>query len=127
MEFGQFMKKNQNKEVKEVEFAATKTLCDETGKPLSWKFRKMSSKEFFALQDSGMKRESDIAKEMVCRCCVYPSLRNKELQDSYGVKRAEDLLTEMIPDSDEMSALLIFVTKLNDFGSLDKEVDEAKK
>lgn len=127
MGFEQFMKKNQKAETKEVEFAATKTLCDENGEPLKWKFRKMSSKEFFALQDSGTRKESDIAKEMVCRCCVYPSLRNKELQDSYGVKRADDLLVEMIPDSDEMSALLIFITKLNDFGSLDKEIDEAKK
>lgn len=110
-----------------MEFAATKTLRDENGEPLKWRFRKMSSKEFFALQDSDTRGSSNIAKELVYRCCVYPNLNNRELQDSYGVKKPAELLEEMIPDSDEMSALLIFITKLHNFSSMKEEIDTAKK
>lgn len=124
MGFDQFMKKNQKVETKEVEYAATKTLTDENGQPLKWKFRKLSSRDFFLIQDSAKK--SDIARIMAVKSCVYPNLRNQELQDSYGVKNPVELLQQMIPDADEMAALLVFVGTLNDFNTLSNEVEEAK-
>lgn len=124
MGFDQFMKKNQKVETKEVEYAATKTLTDENGQPLKWKFRKLSSRDFFILQDS--EKKSDMARVMAVKCCVYPNLRNQELQDSYGVKTPDELLQRMIPDADEMAALLVLVGNLNDFKTLSDEVEEAK-
>lgn len=122
MGFDQFMKKNQKIDVEEVEYAATKSLCDENGEPLKWRFRKIPSKVFFQVDTKDVNEE---VKTMICRSCVYPNLRDRELQDSYGVKRPEDLLVEMVPDLGEMAALSKFVTELNAL-DMNAEIEEAK-
>lgn len=124
MGFEQFMKKNQVIDEEIVEYAATETLKDENGKPLRWKFRKVPSKLYF--HNVSMKSSDvDEAKRLICMSCVYPNLRDKELQDSYGVKTPEDLLIEMIPDLAEMTKLGRFVADLNSI-DMDQEIKEAK-
>ena len=39
---------------------------------------------------------SEYLKKLVARCVVFPNLNDKELQDSYGVMGAEDLLSAML-------------------------------
>ena len=132
-----------NKVVKENEkHAVTKSLCDESGKPLLWEFRHISSKENEDLRENCMMevqvtgkpgvyrqkfRSGEYLKKMVAASIVYPDLYDAELQDSYGVKTPEDLLLEMVDDPGEYSELASYVQKFQGFDvSFNDEVDEAK-
>ena len=52
-EFSRFMKQNKIQR-ENTTYVATKSLTDENGKPLSWTFRPMSTKENEALRDECM-------------------------------------------------------------------------
>ncbi|HCL03503.1 MAG TPA: hypothetical protein DHW61_14025 [Lachnoclostridium phytofermentans] len=136
-----FMKKN--KKVKEnVFYAPTKSLLDENGLPLNWEFRHVSTKEDEDIRESctmdvqitgkpgAYRKKIDtnvyIAK-LVAASCVVPNLNNAELQDSYGVKKPEDLLKELVDDPGEYQDLFVFIQKYNGFDtSMEEEVEEAK-
>ena len=98
-DLSRFLKKN--KKTKEnLRLAATTTLTDEKGKPLTWEVRPLTTKEDNALREEctvdvqvtgkpGMFRPKFNANRYLARmaaaCVVYPNLNDKELQDSYGV------------------------------------------
>lgn len=136
-----FLKKN--KVVKEnVKYAVTKSLLDEAGKPAEWEFRHISTKEDETLRESCTKEIQITGKpgayrqkldvnsymaKMVVTSCVTPNLNSVELQDSYGVKKPEDLLKELVDDPGEYQDLFLFVQKFNGFDvSMDQKVEEAK-
>ncbi|GHV08722.1 phage portal protein [Clostridia bacterium] len=136
-----FMKKN--KKVREnVKFTATKSLADEKGKPLEWEIKPLTTKEDERIRDDctvevpivgkpNMYRQKLNANKYVAKLLassvVFPDLLDAELQDSYGVKTAEDLLKELIDDVGEFNDFSAFVQKLNGFDvSLEEKVDEAK-
>ena len=58
---------------------------------------------------------------------MYPNLNDKELQDSYGVMGAEQLIQEMIDDPGEYN---LFMNRLQEYHGFDQsfqeKVDEAK-
>ena len=136
-----FLKKN--KKVRTNTFyAATKSLCDENGKPLEWEIKALTTKESEDIRTEcttevpvtgkpGMVRpkvdtKAYIAK-LIAACVVFPDLYNKDLQDSYGVKTPEDLLKEMVDDPVEYNALAEFIQNFNGLDeSLDEKVEEAK-
>lgn len=136
-----FLKKN--KKIKEnTTFAATKSLCDEKGNTLEWQIKPLTTKEnedirescTFEVQVKGkpnlfrpkVNTNLYIAK-MIVASVVEPNLNNAELQDSYGVKKPEDLLKEMIDDPGEYNEFAAFIQKFNGFTTtLDDEVEEAK-
>ncbi|MBM6821239.1 phage tail assembly chaperone [Fusobacterium mortiferum] len=63
---------------------------------------------------------------MLCAACVvYPELGNAELQDSYGVKTKQDLLTSMLLPA-EFQDLATEVNKVNGFKTLGELTKEAK-
>jgi len=136
-----FMKRN--KTAKEnVRYAPTKSLCDESGAPLEFEIRALTTKEDERIRDNctveipitgkpNMYRSKVNATkyigELLAASVVYPDLLDAELQDSYRVKTAEDLLKEMIDDPGEYTEFTMFVQKFNGFNvSLDEKVDEAK-
>ena len=57
---------------------------------------------------------------------VVPDLNNKDLQDSYGVMTAEELLLEMVNDPAEYTDLAVFVQNISGFKTMQEEVEEAK-
>ena len=136
-----FLKKN--KKVRTNTFyAATKSLCDEKGKPVEWEIKALTTKESEDIRSEcttevpvtgkpGMVRpkvdtKAYIAK-LIAACIVFPDLYNKELQDSYGVKTPEDLLKEMVDDPTEYNALAEFIQNFNGLDeSLEEKVKEAK-
>lgn len=139
MTFERFMK--QNKVVKEnVKYVATKSLTDEDGVPLEWEIRPVSTKENDKLRDSCttevlakgkmFRPKLDANKytaKLICASVVEPNLNNKDLQDSYGVMNAEDLLKEMVSEPGEYAEFSNFVTEFNGFNvNLDETVDAAK-
>ena len=136
-----FLKKN--KKVRANTFyAATKSLCDENGKPLEWELKALTTNESEDIRTActievqipgkmGMYRPKLDTKmfmaKMIAACVVFPDLNNKELQDSYGVMTPEDLLKEMIDNPSEYNAFAEFVQNYNGLGeSLEDKVEEAK-
>lgn len=140
-DLSRFLKKN--KKTKEnLKISATTTLTDENGKPLLWEVRPLTTKEDNALREDctvdvqvtgkpGMFRPKFNANrylaKMVAACVVYPNLNDKELQDSYGVMGAEQLIQEMIDDPGEYN---LFMNRLQEYHGFDQsfqeKVDEAK-
>lgn len=140
-DLSRFLKKN--KATKEnLKIAATKTLVDEKGKPLVWEVRPLTTKEDSALREDctvdvqvtgkpGMFRPKFYANrylaKMAAACVVYPNLNDKELQDSYGVMGAEQLIQEMIDDPGEYNEFMSQVQSYHGFEqNFQDKVDEAK-
>ncbi len=139
--FSAFMK--QNKVVKPNEMhPVTASLCGADGKPLEWEFKHISSQENEAIREDctidiqvtgkpGVFRpklkSSLYVKKMICASVVMPDLFDKELQDSYGVAKPEDLLMEMVDDPGEYNDLAAWVQKFQGFDvSFQDKVNEAK-
>ena len=136
-----FLKKNK-KIRSNTFFAATKSLCDENGKPLEWEIKALTTKESEDIRTActievpvtgkpGMFRPKVDSKayiaKLIAACVVFPDLYNKDLQDSYGVKTPEDLLKEMVDDPVEYNALAEFIQNFNGLDeTLDEKVEEAK-
>ncbi len=139
--FSKFMKSNKIEKKNEI-YAVTKSLCDESGRPLEWEFRHITSKENEDLRDSctvevpitgkpNMFRQkvksSLYIQKMIAASVVVPDLYDKELQDSYGAMTPEELLLSMVDDPGEYNDLAAFVQKFQGFNvSFDEKVDEAK-
>lgn len=140
-QFTKFMKAN--KKVKENGFyAPTKSLLDDNGKPLKWEFRHITSRENEDIRDEctievPVTRKPNVyrprvqtgkyIRKMIAASIVVPDLLDKELQNSYGVEKAEDLLLAMVDDPGEYNDLAAFVQKFQGFDtSFEDQVKEAK-
>lgn len=134
-----------NKKPKENTFyPATESLCDEDGKPLEWEIRPVSTKEHNAIQSDSMKEvplpgkqgkrgkteskldQVEYLRKLVAASVVYPDLLSAELQDSYGVKKPEELVQEMVSEAGEWNRFAEFISDFNGFAPLDEKVDAAK-
>lgn len=140
-DLSRFLKKN--KIVKDnMKFPATKSLVDENGEPLLWEIRALTTKEDAAIRDEctvdvpvtgkpGIYRPrfngNKYLAKMAAKCVVFPNLNDKELQDSYGVMGAEQLVMEMIDNPGEYNEFMNRVQAFHGFSETFKEkVDEAK-
>lgn len=139
-DFSRFMKQNKI-EKKNTKYAATKSLLDEKGDPELWEIKPITTKQNDLIRTEctrelavagklGMYREKlDTNKylaKLICASIVYPDLNNKELQDSYEVKCAEDLIVEIMDDPGEYNEFAVFIQEYNGFVPLQEKVDEAK-
>ena len=128
--FSLFMKANKAKK-ENGKYAPTKSLTDDSGKPLEWEFKHISSKENEELRESctievQIKGKPNLSR-MVVASTVYPDLYDKELQDSYGVMTPEELVFAMIDDPGEYNSLGEWLQRFQGFTkSLEEKVDEAK-
>ena len=138
--FSKFMKANKIQK-QNVFHAVTKSLVDENGEPLMWELKPLTTKENEAIREActidvpvkgkpNMYRpKTDMGKyqtKLMCAAIVSPDLNNAELQNSYGVMSAEDLLKEMVDDPAEYTDLMVFVQQISGFKTLQDEVEEAK-
>lgn len=138
--FSKFMKANKIQK-QNVMHPVTKSLVDEKGEPLLWEIKPLTTKENEAIRDActidvpvkgkpNMYRpKTDMNKyqtKLICAAVVSPDLNNAELQNSYGVMSAEELIKEMVDDPAEYTDLMIFVQTISGFKTLQDEVDEAK-
>ncbi len=140
--FSKFMKAN--KKVKENGFyAPTKSLLDDNGKPLKWEFRHITSRENEDIRDECMievpvtgkpnvyhprLQTGKYLRKMISASVVVPDLLDKELLESYGVDKPENLLLAMVDDPGEYNDLAAFVQKFQGFDtSFEDKVEEAKK
>jgi hypothetical protein len=130
-----FLKENKIKTLN-VKYAASQAFLDEDGKPLEWEIRAMKTREAEAIRSQcnevfkGGKIKTDNAKfnrMMAAACTVYPNLNDAELQDSYGVMGAENLITEMLDMDGEFQKYVQKCLEVSGYNKTDAElVDEAK-
>ena len=138
--FAKFMKANKIQK-ENVMHPVTKSLVDDDGKPLLWEIRPLTTKENEKIREActvdvpvagkpnlyrPKTNMSAYQNKLIAAAVVVPDLNNKDLQDSYGVMTAEELLMEMVNDPAEYTDLMVFVQKISGFKTLQEEVDEAK-
>lgn len=113
----------------------------EDGVPVKWVVKPITSQQDEILRKECTKRipvngkrgqytqETDYNKylgKMATTCTVFPNLNDKELQDSYGVMGAEDLLKTMLLPG-EYAAYIEQVQEICGFDvTLDDKIEEAK-
>lgn len=139
--FSRFMKENKVKRENGT-YAPTVTMTDENGKPLTWEFRHITSKENEDLRDSCtlevpvtgkpnlFRPKLDTSKylsKMIVAATVYPDLYDKKLQDSYGCMTPEELLFAMVDDAGEYQEFTVWMQQFQGFNkTLEDKVDAAK-
>lgn len=138
--FSKFMKANKIQK-ENVMHPVTKSLVDEKGNPLLWEIKPLTTKENERIREActievpvkgkpnQYRPKVDMGKyqtKLMCAAIVSPDLNNAELQNSYGVMSAEDLIKEMVDDPAEYTDLMVFIQQLSGFKTLQEEVDEAK-
>ena len=100
-------------------------------------FKKLSIEEYEAIRDECTSinfadkgktkfQNTLFNKKIVCNSVVEPNLNNAELQDSYGVKKPEDLITKLFDNAGEYYGLLEYLLKINGFKNFDEDVTDAK-
>ena len=138
--FSKFMKANKIQK-QNVMHPVTKSLLEEDGSPMLWELKPLTTKENEAIReactiDVPVKGKPNQYRPKVDRnkyqtklmgaAVVSPDLNDVDLQNSYGVMSAEELIKEMVDDPAEYTDLMIFVQQLSGFKTLQEEVDEAK-
>ena len=136
-----YLKKNK-KEAKPIVIYPTASLTDEEGNRVPFTFKAVSTSENNRLRDECTKQIPITGKrnhfrndfdvdayqsKLVAACCVEPNLLNAELQDSYGVKTPEALITSMIDNPGEFAELFAQIATLCGFDNTSEDrVEEIK-
>ena len=127
--------------VENVKYVASKRFVNEDGKPLEWEIASITSEEDELLRKTCTKcvpvpgkrnmftPETDfnsyITKQAV-KCTLFPNLNDVELQNSYGVMGADQLLKVMLTPG-EYADYISKVQEVNGFEvTLEDAVEEAK-
>ena len=123
-----------------IKYPASKRFVDESGKPMLWEIKAITSEEDEAIREQYTKtvlapgtRNQYTQKfdangylgVIAAICTVFPNLNAAELQDSYKVMGADKLLKVMLKPG-EYQDYLKKVQEVNGFVPLDDLVDEAK-
>ena len=134
-----FMAQNAKK-VENRKIVASTRFIGEDGKPMEWEICCITAGENQKLRKSCMRsvpvqgkrgqytQEFDNAgyqAKLVTKCTVFPDLNDAELQESYGVMGAEQLISVMLTLG-EFDEYLSAILDLNGFADMDDLVDEAK-
>lgn len=134
-----FMAQNAKK-VDNRKMVVSNRFTDEKGKPIEWEICCITAGENQKLRKSCMKsvpvtgkrgqytQEFDNAgyqAKIAARCTVYPNLNDAELQESYGVMGAEQLVSTMLL-SGEFDEYVAAILEHNGFTDMAETVDEAK-
>lgn len=105
---------------------------DEKGKPIPWKLRSMTEEENEIIRKSSQRKikekgivtldtnSDEYLAKLVVASVVFPDLKDAELQKSYGVLGADQLLRKMLLPG-EYATLMQKVQEINGF---DKDVNE---
>lgn len=105
---------------------------DKDGKAIPWKLRSMTEEENEAIRKSAQRKikekgvvtidtnSDEYLAKLVVTSVVFPDLKDAELQKSYGVLGADQLLRKMLLPG-EYATLLQKVQSINGF---DKDVNE---
>jgi hypothetical protein len=137
-EFSAFFAQNADTDVVE-EVIVSERFKNKDGKSIPWKIRALTESENEQLRKACTKRtkqrggaitnetdSTEYAAKLMVTSIVYPNLKDAELQNSYGVMGAEELLRKMLL-AGEYSNLFLKVQELTGFDQdLNELVEEAK-
>lgn len=133
-----FLKENAV-EIKPVEYVASDRFMD-NGKPVAWKLRVLGNDELDKIRHHStqivpIKGTNEVRKEInrekmmmqsVLASVEFPNLNDVELQDSYGVNDAEELLNAMLTPG-ELADLVMAVNETCGFESgMQDKIKQAK-
>lgn len=129
------------KKAENVKYAASPRIVDGDGKPVEWEIACIPASENLRIRRACFKQvlvaggrkgqttqqfDANLYQLMVsARCTLFPNLNSAELQDSYGVKSAEDLLAAMLTPG-EFEDYGAKVLEVNGFQNTDELVGDAK-
>lgn len=138
-ELSVFLKVNREEKAN-VKHVASNAFRDANGNPVEWEFRALTTNEHDKIRDHCMYEKkgkkgavqqnfnmSKYIAQMMTTCTVYPNLNDVELQNSYGVMSAEELIKEMIASPGEYSSLSVFLQKYNGFDETEADLIESAK
>lgn len=133
--FEAFLNQNKKKQ-KNVKVVASKDFVDESGNPVEWEIRALKPNEAEKIRsvcntvrgDGVVITDNSQFNRMVAaKCTVYPNLNDKELQDSYGVMGAEELIQEMLDKDGEYQTYVGKILELSGYKTkMSDLVKEAK-
>lgn len=130
-----FFKQNRKNEDKEIKVVLSEDFLDENGEAMEWILRPCKSRRSRKLLEQATQinskgetvfMQAEYMHKLAVASVVFPDLENAELQDSYGVMSAEDLLDELLSDVQSYSKLLKAVNDVNSKKSVDELTEEAK-
>lgn len=128
------------KRVENTLYTATNRIVDENGNPIPWEICCITATENARIRKGCMTTVAVAGKKgqytqefnsqlylarLCVRTTVYPDLQDKELQDSYGVMSAEELISTMLTPG-EFEDYATAVMKANGFDDEENLVEEAK-
>lgn len=134
-----FFKQNA-KQIENRKIAVSDRFTGEDGKPVLWEITCISASENQKIRKNSMKNKVAAGKRgqytqefdaaayqarLAAQCVVFPNLNDKDLQDSYGVMDAEQLISAMLTPG-EFDDLILSITDLCGFKTEEDLVDEAK-
>jgi hypothetical protein len=134
-----FMAQNA-KQVENRKIVASKRFIGADGKPVEWEIRAISASENQKLRKACTRNVPIAGKrgqftqefdaqayqaKIAVACTVFPNLNDAELQESYGVMGAEQLITTMLTFG-EFDEYVSAILDLNGFSDMQELVDEAK-
>lgn len=129
-----FLKQNKKK-IENIKFVASERFTDESGKPMEWEIKPVSSRKADLIREEctvqkgkNFKVDSKkFNKLMAVECTVFPDLNDKELQDSYGVMGAEQLVQELLDIDGEYQGYINKILEVCGYTKSEQElIDEAK-
>lgn len=140
-DFSDFLAENKVKS-NNIKYVASKSFIDKkTGEPKEWELKTISNTLNEELQKMSQRKvplpgksgryqlqtdENKYQALLITNCVVYPDLNNKELQDSYGVMGASELVKVML-NVGEYADLSRQCLSINGFDvGLDELIEEAK-
>lgn len=128
-------------QIENQKIIVSKRFVDEKGNPVPWEAKSIDKMTDDDIRKKNMKRiqvkgkpgafsmELDTNKylaELAVECTVFPNLNDKELQDSYHVMGATDLLNKMLKPG-EFNDYIQKIQQMNGFDlSMDELTEEAK-
>lgn len=128
------------KRVENTLYPATNRIVDENRNPIPWEICCITATENARIRKGCMTTVAVAGKKgqytqefnsqlylarLCVRTTVYPDLQDKELQDSYGVMSAEELISTMLTPG-EFEDYATAVMKANGFDDEKNLVEEAK-
>lgn len=131
-----FLKQNK-KERENIKFAASSAFKDENGELIQWEIRPLKSREADLIRTEctninakGKKIDVDNSKfnrMIAAKCTVFPNLDDKELQDSYGVMGAEQLIQELLDNDGEYQNYCQKILEISGYSKTDEQLREEAK
>jgi hypothetical protein len=136
-----FLKSNKAQR-ENYKYVASKAFKDEDGNAVEWELRPITTKVHSQITsdctyDAPIKGKPNMftpkldqrkyISKLIAAAVVFPNLNDKELQDSYGVMSAEELICELLDDPAEYMGLYKHINDSNGFDeSISDKVDTVK-